>query len=151
MVSFAWPRRPGEPAGGVSGQSLAQQNADHPLDAAIALAIVERHFPQEFVAADQPIERRPWVLLSSQGEVLRTGVVPSMLTVTSAAGRAFRLPHEGMSVVQSALPGVRFGASSRPSTIDSGVIETQVQDRAGRRAIVRFLWLAPDSPPPPPQ
>lgn len=130
MVRYAWPRRAGEPVGGFqkppqdpSGQDetarllAAQRNQ--------ATALATRYFPEVLADPVGHAAVRPWVLLSNEGSVLRTG--------QAALGQ----DESFLASVQLGrqMPGARFAE----------VEFHRVAAPGGRPVNVAFVWLAAGS------
>src|SRR5690606_11726692 len=133
MIRYAWPRREGEPMGGFSRatddvspeQMLRRQAAEQQVRAA---ELIARHFPALMADPASHASARPWLLLSSQGQVLRTG--QSTLEPDELFIAATQLGPQ--------MPGAQFAE-----------VEFFSARGAGNRPVsVAFVWLAANSPVP---
>lgn len=133
MIRYAWPRREGEPMGGFSRatddvspeQMLRRQAAEQQVRAA---ELIARHFPALMADPASHASARPWLLLSSQGQVLRTG--------QSTLGPDE--PFIATTQLGPQMPGAQFAE-----------VEFFSARGAGNRPVnAAFVWLAANSPVP---
>lgn len=114
VVVYAWQRRPGEPG----PQVLEPLPPRIPLDPVTAQALVDQHFPAA-AAGGKPAGETPAIVLSMDGEVIRTGSVT--------------LKHGGLtaaSLQQPALKGLRIAE----------LLVHPVRDADGRQRDALFVW-----------
>lgn len=77
IVRYAWPRRPGEPMGGTPSSPAAQALASRvSFTHSDAARVVEHHLPRALNDQGSTPEGAPWLVLSRDGEVLRSGYLP---------------------------------------------------------------------------
>lgn len=131
MVRFAWPRRPGEPVGGFPQPPAAGSAFDRAATEAMteqrtqAIALARRHFPEVLADPASFGTVRPWVVLSHQGTVLRTG----------QASVPQDQPFLASVQLGPQMPGVTFGE----------VEVIGVPAAANRIVSVAYVWLAAGS------
>lgn len=119
IVRYAFPRREGEPLGGLTVAATAAAPQDT-FDSAAALAIVERHLPDVFRSGEQG-SGTPAIVLSGSGEVIMATRVPTRLGVSPEAVRALQ---------EQAAPGVQL----------SRFVARPVRNAEGAGATVLFAW-----------
>jgi hypothetical protein len=120
LLLYAWPRRPGEPLGGaVPNDGAALRVSFTHADVAAAL---QRHLPDALSEKGATPAGVPWLLLSQQGAVMKSGYVPAPVPPGSPA-----------RLIESANPGMRV------------VYGMQVAGRAGQHWAERVIlaWLPP--------
>jgi hypothetical protein len=125
LLIYAWPRRAGEPPPQPWHAELSgplEPNDDPSVDRAIA----EKYFPDLYTYTKPESEANAdfWVLLDLEGRVLATG-----RRYLASRGDLKRY-------LESLYPGIRTD-SFEPR---------EFKGDHGRRGVVNFMWLAPDSP-----
>ena len=130
-VCYAWPRRPGEPVGGtpLAWDSIPRPRNEVPSQMRQVNQLVEQYFP-----SGSPADGN-WMLLTYNGEVLRTGHVE--------LGKGEYLT--GM-YVERMLPGIKV----RSSMGTTRAVSPKAPGEMPHETInVNVFFLAPDSPLPP--
>lgn len=140
IVSYVWPRRAGEPAGGAEGRGLVVNRAAPPINREVAKTIVQRAFPG-VTDAMVPKDTRPVVVLSHEGAVVRAGYVDAPeQTMRRPSGE---IVSSGYSIDLSSVAKLLEGAPTQQSFGD------RYPNGDGELSIT-FFWLAsPDSRPTP--
>ncbi len=142
IVSYAWPRRPGEPAGGPSRRGMETRKPM--MDPTIQLAIAERYFPEAFAEQGTAAALR-WVLLSARGEVIGTGRADASGVATIGDVPNGELaPGSGAFITSGSTGGKSFTVRLGRNLKTGGSFFSQVENQSGKVDLV-FVWLAPDS------
>lgn len=77
QVRYAWPRRPGEPIGGIPQSDVAAEHAARVTFTHTDVArVLEQRLPGAMTQSGVAPEGTPWLVMSRDGEVLRSGYIP---------------------------------------------------------------------------
>ncbi|HUG72350.1 MAG TPA: M56 family metallopeptidase [Steroidobacteraceae bacterium] len=127
IVRYAWPRRPGEPMGGTpsspAAEGLSNLVSFTHTDAA---RVVEHHLPNALNDQGTSTEGTPWLVLSRDGQVVRSGYL------SPQPERALT-----MARLQAELPDLKL-AESFPMTVVK-------QYAVSYSYSVLLAWLAPET------
>jgi len=125
LLNYAWPRRAGEPPPKPWHPELSGPFGPND-DPAVDRAIAEEYFPDLYTYTKPESETNAdfWVLLDREGRVLATG-----RRYLASRGDLKRY-------LESLYPGIRT----------EDFEPREFKGDHGRRGVVNFMWLAPDSP-----
>lgn len=131
-VCYVWPRRPGEPIGGTPlvWESVPDVSATAPQRQQVS-RLVEQYFPEGSPAKGN------WMLLTHEGQVVRTGHVA--LANDETLTNVF---------LERMFPGIRINATMSTSRT---VMPKMPGEMPGAMINVTVAFLAADSPFPPPE